>query len=66
MGLGVYGISAGPTLAFAFGFHLGGFFPVTVIGLYYLWRLGLSFKEVESSEEIVEEAVEEAHPQEAG
>jgi uncharacterized protein (TIRG00374 family) len=63
MGLGVYGIPAAPTLAFAFGFHLGGFIPVTVIGLYYTWKLGISLKEVEDSEEKVEEAVEEAHPE---
>lgn len=62
MGLGVYGVPAASTLAFAFGFHLGGFIPVTVIGLYYAWRLGFSMKEVERSEERVEEAVEEAHP----
>ena len=62
MGLGVYGIPAAPTLAFAFGFHLGGFFPVTFIGLYYAWKLGLSLKEVEASEALVDEAVEEAHP----
>jgi len=62
MGLGVYGIPAASTLAFAFGFHLGGFFPVTFIGLYYAWRMGFSLKEVESAEEHVDEAVEEAHP----
>ena len=62
MGLAVYGIPAGSTLAFAFGFHLGGFFPVTFIGLYYAWKLGLSLKEVETSEERVEEAVEKAQP----
>lgn len=62
MGLGVYGIPPARTLAFAFGFHLGGFVPVTLIGLYYAWRLGLSLKEVEGSEELVEAAVEEAHP----
>ena len=45
------------------GFHLGGFFPVTFIGLYYAWRLGLSVREVEASEERVEAAVEEAHPE---
>jgi len=66
MGLGVYGIAAAPTLAFAFGFHLGGFFPVTFIGLYYAWRLGISLKEVEASEETVEEAVEKAHPKAVG
>lgn len=62
MGLGVYGVSPALTLAFAFGFHLGGFIPVTIIGLYYAWKLGLSLKEVERSEALVEAAVEEAHP----
>jgi uncharacterized protein (TIRG00374 family) len=66
MGLGVYGVPAAPTLAFAFGFHLGGFIPVTLIGLYYVWKSGLSLKEVETSEERVEEAVEEAHPATTG
>ena len=63
MGLGVYGVAAAPTLAFAFGFHLGGFIPVTLIGLYYAWKLGFSMTEVGRSEERVEEAVEEAHPE---
>ena len=63
MGLGVYGVAAEPTLAFAFGFHLGGFVPVTLIGLFYAWKLGFTLKEVEASEERVEEAVEEAHPE---
>jgi len=62
VGLGVYGVPPGPTLAFAFGYHLGGFIPVTLIGLYYVWRLGLSLSEVGSSEEEVEEAVEGEHP----
>jgi uncharacterized protein (TIRG00374 family) len=53
MGLAVYGVAAAPTLAFAFGFHLGGFIPVTIIGLYYAWKLGFSFKEMETSEERV-------------
>jgi glycosyltransferase 2 family protein len=45
--------------AFAIGFHAAGFIPVTLIGLYYAWRTGLSLGEVRDSEEIVEEAVEE-------
>jgi uncharacterized protein (TIRG00374 family) len=59
----VYGIADAPTLSFAFGYHLGGFIPVTVMGLYYAWRIGMSFGEVERSEETIEEAVEEAHPE---
>ncbi len=60
--LGVYGAGAGETLAFAFGFHLGGFIPVTVIGLYYTWRLGLTFADIERSEARVEREVEREHP----
>lgn len=60
--LGVYGIGQGETLAFAFGFHLGGFIPVTLIGLYYAWRLGFSFGEIERSEIRVEREVEREHP----
>lgn len=63
VGLGVFGVPAGPTLAFAVGFHLGGFIPVTLMGLYYAWRLGISLQEVEASEERVERAVESAHPE---
>jgi glycosyltransferase 2 family protein len=44
--------------AYAIGFHLAGFIPVTLIGLYYAWRMGLSFGEVKASEEIVEASVE--------
>lgn len=45
--------------AFAIGFHVAGFIPVTLIGLYYAWRTGLSLGEVRESEDIVEEAVED-------
>ena len=60
-GLGVYGVPAASTTALAFGFHLGGFIPVTLIGLYYAWTLGLSLGEVRESETRVEEAVERSH-----
>ena len=39
---GVYGVPEPAALAFAFGYHLGGFFPITIIGLYYAWRIGFS------------------------
>ena len=54
----VWGVASSPALAFAIGFHLAGFIPITVIGLYYLWRLGLSWRDVGGSEETVERAVE--------
>ncbi len=55
----VWGVASTPAMAFAVGFHLAGYFPVTFIGLYYLWRLDFSWRDVERSEEVVETAVEE-------
>ena len=60
----LYHIEKGKVLAFALGFHLGGFIPVTLIGLYYAWRLGISLREVGESEQKVEQAVEATLPTE--
>lgn len=46
----VYGVDATRTLAFAYGYHLGGFIPVTLIGLWYARELGLSLGDVRASE----------------
>ncbi|MEX0907096.1 MAG: lysylphosphatidylglycerol synthase transmembrane domain-containing protein [Gemmatimonadota bacterium] len=46
--------------AFAVGFHLAGFIPVTLIGLYYAWHTGMSLRDATDSETVVEEAVEHA------
>lgn len=54
----VYGAGEGATLAFAFGYHLGGFVPVTLIGIWYAWRLGLSWGELGEAQEVVEGEVE--------
>ena len=43
---GVYGVAEPSALAFAFGYHLGGFFPITIIGLYYAWSIGFSVKDL--------------------
>jgi uncharacterized protein (TIRG00374 family) len=43
---GVYGVPEPAALAFAFGYHLGGFFPITIIGLYYAWSIGFSVSDV--------------------
>lgn len=59
----VYGVDAARTLAFAYGYHLGGFVPVTLIGLWYARSLGLSLGDVRASEERVEAAVEAEHPE---
>lgn len=62
-GLGVYGVSEAAATAVAFAFHMGGFLPVTLAGLYFAGKLGLSLGDVGKSETRVEEAVEKAHPE---
>ncbi len=65
----VYGVSEPAALAFAFGYHFGGWIPITLIGLWYVWRLGLSVREMGTAEERVEDAVERhlgARPEAAG
>jgi glycosyltransferase 2 family protein len=46
----VYGVSQGATLAFAFGYHLGMFFPITLIGLWYAGRIGVSLRDLGGAE----------------
>lgn len=58
----VYGVDTAQSLAFAFGYHFGGWIPITVIGLYYAGKLGLSLGEIGGAEERVEEKIEEEHP----
>jgi uncharacterized protein (TIRG00374 family) len=57
----VYGVPQTSSLAFAFGYHLGGWIPITAIGLWYAWRLGLSLGDVEAAEEQVEKEAEQTH-----
>lgn len=56
----VYGVAEPSSLAFAFGYHFGGWIPITAIGLWYAWKLGLSIGEVSAAEEAVEKEVEAA------
>ena len=56
----VYGVAEPSSLAFAFGYHFGGWIPVTAIGLWYAWKLGLSLTDVGAAEEQVEKEVEAA------
>lgn len=55
----VYGVETSQSLAFAFGYHFGGWVPITLIGLYYAWALGLTLGDVGSAEERVEDGIEE-------
>jgi uncharacterized protein (TIRG00374 family) len=51
-----FGVPAEQAVAYAATFHIGAFTPVTLLGIYYLGKLGLSWGEVGHSEEIVEES----------
>ncbi|HEX6558139.1 MAG TPA: lysylphosphatidylglycerol synthase transmembrane domain-containing protein [Longimicrobiales bacterium] len=61
-----YGIPLAKMISFTLAFHMGGFIPVTLLGLYYAWKLGISLREVEASEETIEEAVEDIIPEPPG
>jgi glycosyltransferase 2 family protein len=58
-GLSLWDVPPEQAISFAIGFHIAGFIPVTVIGIYYVWRLGLRWSDVRHSEEVVEEEIEE-------
>lgn len=58
VGLGVYDIAPTDTVSFATSYHILTFLPVTLIGLWYIRRFGLSWSEMGHSGEIVEAAVD--------
>ena len=45
----VYGVAAASAIGFAFGWHLGGFIPITLMGLWYARRIGLSMRDLRGS-----------------
>lgn len=58
----IWGVELDKALGFAIGFHLGGFLSVTLLGLYFAWRLGLSFSEMgQGEEELSGDDVRAAH-----
>jgi uncharacterized membrane protein YbhN (UPF0104 family) len=59
LGLGVYDIPATDMVSFATSYHILTFIPVTLIGLWYIRRFGLTWAEMGHSEEIVEAAVDD-------
>lgn len=51
VGLAIYGIAATAATSWAIGFHILSFIPITLIGIYYFSRLGLSFRELSNTAE---------------
>jgi hypothetical protein len=45
-GLGLWGVDQARAVSFAIGYHLGGFTTVTLLGLWYVQRLHLSWREL--------------------
>jgi uncharacterized protein (TIRG00374 family) len=55
-GLGLWDVDPSRAVSFAIGYHLGGFIPVTLLGLWYVQKLDLSWKELIGSAEPAESA----------
>jgi uncharacterized protein (TIRG00374 family) len=51
VGLAIYGVQATQATSWAIGYHILTFIPITVIGIYYFSRLGLSFSELQAQSE---------------
>lgn len=49
VGLGLYGVASGNAVAWALGFHLLSYIPITVIGAWYLSQLKLHFADFRSA-----------------
>jgi uncharacterized protein (TIRG00374 family) len=64
-GLGLWGVDESRAASFAIGYHLGGFIAVTLLGLWYVQKLDLSWKELVGSAESAE-APPPAEPAEPG
>lgn len=56
--LGLYGIAPSLIISYAVGYHILTFIPVTLLGIWYMRKLGISRDELGHSEELVEEAVQ--------
>lgn len=61
----IWSVPVNDALSCAISFHIGGWLGVNLLGFYYVWRLGLSWKEVGKGEEAVEETVEQQIPEAA-
>lgn len=57
-GLGLYGVDRALATSWAIGYHVLTFLPITGIGLYYFWRLGLHLRDVQAPAEVTAGAAE--------
>lgn len=66
VGLAVYGITGPKVVAWAFGYHIFSFIPITLIGAYYFARLGLHFRDMRRDGEGAVDTSEQEGPERAG
>ncbi len=58
----IWNVDANRAVSYAIGFHLGGYIPVTLIGLFYVWRLGMSWGEMGRGEQAVDGSPSDVAP----
>ncbi len=51
VGLGLFGVPRAQATAWAIGYHVLSFLPITVIGAWYFVRMGMHLKDVKAAEE---------------
>ena len=50
VGLGLFGVPRAQATAWAIGYHVLSFIPITVIGAWYFMRMGMHLKDVKDAE----------------
>jgi hypothetical protein len=58
--LSAFGVDKDLALSYSIGYHIAQYLPVTFYGFYLAWRANLSWRELETSEERVEERLGDA------
>jgi uncharacterized protein (TIRG00374 family) len=49
--LGAYGVAPELAASYTFVLHFALWFPVTALGLFYMWRMGINWRKVSTLEE---------------
>ncbi|UCD23825.1 MAG: hypothetical protein JSW51_12445, partial [Gemmatimonadota bacterium] len=59
----LYGVPVGATVSFALGFHLGGFIPITLLGLWSLSRARLHLSDLRRAHSDENEDAQQGYPE---
>jgi hypothetical protein len=58
--LSAFGVDKDLALSYSIGYHIAQYVPVTLFGFYLAWRANMSWREIEKSEERVEDRLAES------